>query len=86
MKPRDCFGIVVRSFGLLVLIVAIYYLIGGAIVAFVPNYPRAHSPLYTYFTYCPILIGISLYLLRGAPHLVRFCYPDEQSPLPRNEV
>jgi hypothetical protein len=86
MKPRDCFGVVVRSFGLFVFLLGIYYLIAGIILAFIPDYPKAHSPAYTYCIYCTFLIGISLYLLRGAPHLIRFCYPDDVPPLHRNEV
>jgi len=84
MTPRDCFGVVVRTIGLLVLLLGIYYAITAAYLLIASDYPRPHSPVTTYLFYGALMIAISLYLLRGASHLIRFCYPvpPPSSPLP----
>lgn len=76
MTPRDLFGIVVRVFGLLLFLYAIWYLIYG--VATIVGLPE-ENPEYkiAYFiTGTACLLG-GLYLLRGAPLLMRFAYPPK---------
>jgi hypothetical protein len=71
MKSKDIFGIVVRVVGLLALLSGL----GGAYAAFsVFSFGRL---LLRALLYGIPYLAVSLYLLRGAPHLVRFAYPDE---------
>ena len=74
MTPKDIFGIIVRTFGLSLLIYAIWYLAYG--VATVAGLPE-DEPGYMigYFITGGIYLLIGGYLLRGAPLLVRYSYP-----------
>lgn len=78
MTPRDIFGIVVRTFGLSLFIYAIWYLAYG--VATVAGLPE-EGPGYMigYFITGGIYFIIGLYLLRGAPFLIRFSYPTAKN-------
>ncbi len=80
MTPRDCFGVAVRVIGLLVTIVALLYLVSAAGVAINPHYRPNVAPATHYLT--PGVIGLlfGLYLLHGAPLLLRLAYPDAKSP------
>jgi len=65
MKPSDIFGVIVRTLGLLMAVTAIrtglYWL-------------RASSVLHAIMFGIPYLF-ITAYLIRGAPHLLKFSYP-----------
>jgi hypothetical protein len=72
MTPKNCFGLIVRTTGLLVLLVALYYFFFGLVLL------RG-----TFSSMAPLLlvqsslgIGVGLYLLRGAPLILRFAYPN----------
>ena len=88
MSPRDCFGIVVRSVGLLLLLFGLYSALSGLFLLLVSVYYQRVAPLSLFV--CGVLATlVSLYLLRGAPALVRFCYPAEASasgPQPNNAL
>ena len=73
MEPRDIFGIIIRTFGLSLFIYAIWYLVYG--VATIVGLPE-DSPGYliSYFITGGTYFVIGLYLLRGAPFLIRFAY------------
>ena len=75
MTPRDCFGIVVRSSGLFTLLLGLHYIEQGVFMILAPinefREQQAFGVLYSVF-----IIAISLYLLRGAPRLMRFAYPE----------
>ena len=77
MKPKDCFGIVIRAFSRFVLLLGFYYLLVSVYVFVIPGMSHK-SPLTAYMANGFTLIIISLYLLRGAPALIRFCYPDSE--------
>jgi hypothetical protein len=79
VKPRQAFGVTVRIIGLIVVLVAILYFISGFILLVDPNFRPNVSPAWHYFVDGVVAIVIGLYLLRGAPHIVRFAYPDEDS-------
>ena len=80
MKPRDIFGVVIRSVGFLALLGSLLYLYSAIAVLFAPDTPRASSPL-SYVGASIVTLLFSLYFLRGAPHLVRFAYgPERQDP------
>jgi hypothetical protein len=68
MKPSELFGIAVRVVGL----VSLLQLLAGAWVLFtswsnLPWQAIARSIVWLF---------LCVYLLRGAPHIVRFAYPD----------
>lgn len=69
MRPRDVFGIVVRTVGLLTLMSGVFTL--GVTVS-LPEGPRFWT------TVAPIVVGA--YLLRGAPPLLAWSYAP---PRPR---
>ena len=76
MKPAQVFGIIVRLFGLSFFIYSLWYLVYG--VATLLGLPEQHSGARVYcFINGVTFLVLSLYLLRGAPHILRFCYPDE---------
>ena len=77
MKPRDVFGIVIRSVGLLSLLGSLLYLYSALVALFAPDTPRASSPL-SYIGACIVMLLFSAYFLRGAPHLIRFAYGPEK--------
>ncbi len=76
MKPRDCFGVVIRSIGVLVLLVSGLYLYSTFVALIAPETPRAPPPPRYFFVFALTLVT-GLYFLRGAPHLMRFAYGDE---------
>jgi len=76
MKPRDCFGVVIRTLGVLTPVGCALY-IYSTIVAFVAPPPNS-SPAYQYIIVAVVLLIVGLYLLRGAPHLMRFAYPPDK--------
>ena len=76
MKPRDLFGVVIRSIGVLVLVGGVFYLYSAVVATLEPGKPYASSPL-SYIGASVISLLVSVYFLRGAPHLVRFAYGRE---------
>ena len=77
MTPKDCFGIVVRTIGLLSSLGSMLYLYSALVVLFVHESPHGYAPAW-YFGFFAVLLLFGLYFLRGAPHLTRFAYPSEQ--------
>ena len=75
MTAWQCFGVVLRTFGLILLLCGVYYLFTAAYTAIV-SYSRPHSPPGTYAVYGIAYCLVSLYFLRGAPGLAGFCYPQ----------
>ena len=66
MKSSDLFALAVRIVGL----VSLLYMIGSALMLF-----GASIPFFLVLKEV-IWLLVSLYLLRGAPHVVRFAYPE----------
>ncbi|MGA2445180.1 MAG: hypothetical protein ABSG50_07120 [Opitutaceae bacterium] len=66
MKSSDLFALAVRIVGL----VSLLYMIGSAVMLFGSGLP--------FFLVVKEVIWllVSIYLLRGAPHVVRFAYPE----------
>ena len=75
MTPRECFGIAVRTIGILVLFASVMYLYSASAVLLVHGMPHTY-PLVSYLGACAVAFVVGLYFLRGAPHLVRFAYPQ----------
>jgi hypothetical protein len=66
MKSSDLFALAVRIVGL----ISLLYMIGSALMLF-----GASIPLFLVVKEVVWLL-VSIYLLRGAPHVVRFAYPE----------
>ena len=76
MKPKDIFGIIVRVIGLVLLIYAIWFLIYG--FATIMGYSEVNVGYkVSYFISGTTFLLLSLYLLRGAPLLVKYSYPEK---------
>ncbi len=73
MKPNDVFGIIVRVFGLSILIYGIWNLVFGVATTMGV---QENEPGYgiEYFVSGFLFLILGLYLLRGAPHLLRYAY------------
>ena len=76
MTQQQCFGVVIRTVGLLLLVGSLYFLF-TSVYLLVFGLQRPHSPSSTYALYGGALGILALYLLRGAPLLLRFCYSSE---------
>jgi uncharacterized membrane protein HdeD (DUF308 family) len=77
MKPRQAFGVAVRVLGLIIILVSVLYFVSAFIVCFDPTYRPNLSPAWHYFIDAVVELLIGLYLLRGAPHIVRYAFRDE---------
>lgn len=76
MRPVQVFGVVMRTFGLALLIYSLWYLLYGVATVFgLPEF-RAGFKV-GYFLSGSLFLVVSIYLLRGAPHLMKFCYPEK---------
>ena len=76
MQPRAVFGIVVRSFGLMSLVYAIWN-IGFAFSDAMGYAARADAMLRDYVTSVATFVAMGVTLLRGADVIVAFAYgPD----------
>jgi hypothetical protein len=76
MTPTKVFGVVVRGAGLGLLIYAVWYLLYGMVTILGMKGTQADW-IAAYFLSGGFFFVVSLYLLRGAKRLVRFCYPKE---------
>ena len=76
MNAKDVFGLVLRVLGVIgvlwgcsYLMSVVYYLMG--------THPEGYT-IYHYLVAGIVIIALGLYFLRGAPHIVRFAYPDRE--------
>ena len=76
MKPSEAFALIVRVFGLGLLIYAVWVLAYGIAFGFGLMEERSLG-IGPYFLSGVVFLLLSIYLLRGAPHLVRFSYPEQ---------
>ena len=79
MKPSDVFGICVRVIGLFGFLGGIAYFIAGLCMVLWGQCGYHGFQTGQYLVYGVFFGGIGLYLLRGAPHFVRFAYPTEKN-------
>ena len=73
MNPQEIFGLIVRLLGLFVLFYSGWYLLFG--ICQLVGFEKDRTDMDTYLFMGFIAMIIAIYLLRGAPHLVRFSYP-----------
>lgn len=76
MKPSEAFALIIRVFGLGLLIYALWVLAYGIAFGFGLMDARGVG-IAPYFLSGAVFLLLSIYLLRGAPHLVRFSYPEQ---------
>jgi hypothetical protein len=77
MRPVEVFGIVIRVFGLSLFIYALWYLVYGVSTVLGLG-EQAGGYRLSYFISGITFLLMSLYLLRGAPHIERFSYPEAE--------
>ena len=77
MSPAKIFGIVVRSLGLCLLVYSVWYLLYG-IATIAGLQGEAAKYRIEFFISGGFLLFVSIYFLKGAPQLVKFCYPEEK--------
>ena len=63
-----------------------HLVIDGIYIVLDKNYTKPHSEFHTYIIISIPYLVASIYLLKGAPHILRFCYPEETPQPPRKEV
>jgi len=76
MKPSDMFAVVVRAFGLWLVLWSLWSLIGAIanLRGFLAEIQRDEMRASFLFAVAGGIAG--LYLLRGAPGLIKFSFPD----------
>lgn len=80
MSGKECFGVIVRTAGLSLILMGGYNIISSGYVAMTPE--RAHQVTAAWGSVFGLLfVLVGLLLLRGAPALLNFAYPPE--PLSR---
>jgi hypothetical protein len=78
MSVEQWFGLALRIVGAIVGLYGVGYLVDGALFQLEYfNYPDSSVNYYIVvgLLYC----GVGVYLLRGAPHVVRFAYSREEA-------
>ena len=75
MKPEDWFGIILRAFGLMLSVYAAWFLV-YAIAEFAGMPEATPGERIQYLVSGLFTTAVGAYLLRGAPHVMRFAYPE----------
>lgn len=73
MKAKEIFGLILRVVGLVSLMYGGWYLLSSLYFLTWPPEPQ-DSVMRQYFVTGVIYVIVALYLLRGAPHILRFAY------------
>ncbi len=76
MKPKDVFGLVIRIFGVVGVLLGCFYWL-SIIFYLMGVHPEGYT-LYHYLAAGLMTMALGLYFLRGAPHIVRFAYPENE--------
>ena len=78
MKPRDIFGIIVRTFGVILVVYSLWYLLYGLLQLIGCEQEQKPGELLGNFLFGGVLFFLATYFLRGAPRLLNFCYPSDE--------
>jgi hypothetical protein len=78
MKPKDVFGIVVRTIGVILVLFSFVYFYGALAASFSPRLGQGAPPIY-HIGFGVILLMVGAYCLRGAPKIVDLAYPEERT-------
>jgi hypothetical protein len=81
MKPPEIFGLIIRVFGLVLLPYGLWCLVAALLRLVGVKGPHDFMP---YFFIGAVIVIFSAYLLRGAPHLLRFSYPKAKNDSSRD--
>jgi hypothetical protein len=75
MTPRECFGLVLRVFGLVFIAIGLSNFYSTLTIAVM--FRGGGDSLLPSVLFKPVfVIAAGIYLLRGAPHILRFAYPE----------
>ena len=77
MKPKDLFGVLVRAIGVVLAVFALWFLAyaGELLLGLPGETPHEHIENLVSAVLAAV---VAVYLIRGAPHLVRFAYPKDK--------
>jgi hypothetical protein len=75
MTARDIFGVILRVCGLVLVYRGFGVLWFQIAIVFAPGPGRM---LMIPFLHGAVMFGLGLYLMRGAPAVMQFCYPDRE--------
>jgi hypothetical protein len=84
MKSKDAFGFVVRLAGLWLFFFSGWYIVYGFSVLAGVEKGSNTDEMQAYFFDGAIYMLVALYFLRGAPLLLRFCYPKNADEGPKS--
>lgn len=76
MKAKDVFGLVIRVLGVVGVLWGCFYLM-SVIYYLMGVHPEGYT-LYHYLVAGVVTMALGIYFLRGAPHIVRFAYPENE--------
>ncbi len=79
MKAKEIFGLILRVVGLFGLLYGGFYLL-SCLYILTGSPAREGFGLRQYFLAGVVYVLVGLYFLRGAPHLLRFAYGQDDSP------
>jgi len=86
MKPRDVFGIVVRTAGIVLIIYGLWYLLFGLLQLIGCEQEQKPGEMLGNFLFGGILFLVAAYFLRGAPLLLCFSYPKAETDSPKPDA
>ena len=82
MSGKECFGVIIRTAGLALILLGGYDISSSIFVALTPERPHSMGPAAA-ILYGLFFAVVGLLLLRGASALVKFSYPLE---MPQREA
>jgi len=77
MSGKECFGVILRTAGLALILLAGYDVSASVFVALTPERPHSMGPGAA-IVYSIFFVAAGLLLLRGASWLVKFSYPPQR--------
>ena len=79
MSEARIFGIIVRTMGLSFFVYSLWYLAYAIANIFGVSTSDYGDKSASYLISGFLFLFISTYLLKGAPHVIKFCYPSERA-------
>jgi hypothetical protein len=86
MTPRDIFGIVLRAAGLYILRLSLWLFYDYMLWHRTPDAATKPYDPSIYMIWGIGYLALGLYLLAGAPHILRFAYPEPKAESPESDV
>jgi hypothetical protein len=85
MTGKDLFGVILRVAGLILSAYALWYL-WFALLALGGMTPPKDVRIASYWAFGVPALLVGIYFLRGAPHILRFSYPERPGTSSRKEA